>query len=346
MIFFSYLIEYIYRVGFYLVSCYKKWRGNKVFPFKIIAVGNLTTGGTGKSVFVPFLVDVIGKNRTAIVLRGYRGSISRSGKSALVTDGTTIFLTTEASGDEAMMYAQQEQVPVAVGKNRALSCNIIENLGYKNITHIVLDDAYQNHDVRKNFEVLLIDARKPFDNGHLLPFGHLREKDYTRADVIVLTHADQVTELQRGYIKRTMFKAFPPKHIFCGAHIVAGIYRCNVKKVDSNSIAKKRILLVAAVGSFQGVYDTVASTGVMISATKEFADHYSYTHNDVNNILTMMKNNNLDGVITTAKDWVKLAPLVSHSNRENFYVIRIRFEFLSSHEYDDFIDIMKKRMLV
>ena len=102
---------------------------------------------------MPFIAHILGKENTAIILRGYKGSVSYSGKSALVTDGQEIFLTKEQVGDEAMMYAFQENIPVVVGKNRALSCMLLEQWAKeqdKKITYAILDDSYQNHDVKKD----------------------------------------------------------------------------------------------------------------------------------------------------------------------------------------------------
>jgi len=284
------VFELFYRIVFYLVNNYKRAFGNKRSSFfRVIGVGNLSVGGTGKSVFVQFLVRELGAGQCAIALRGYKSSAERSGKSFLVSDGKQLFGDVATAGDEAFMLVQLLHVPVVVGKNRAASCALLEGW-YKDFTprdahmmgssgqrfqndlstksyqansqkisvfktlfkrrglisplsrgagvagvsrdkagvrYLILDDAYQHHTLKKDLEILLLDARHPFENGHCLPAGRLREKDYTRANVIVLTHADVVSEQERERIKTAMLPLFDRHKIFCGKHVIDGIYYGN-----------------------------------------------------------------------------------------------------------------------
>lgn len=343
--------EFLYIIGFKLVIAYKSFRGNRSFPqFKVIAVGNLTMGGTGKSVVVPFLANLIGFQKSAIVLRGYKGQVEHSGRSVLVSDGHQIFVTKEQSGDEAMMYGLEGNACVVVGKNRAQSLELLEDIQLqhqKKITHVLLDDAYQNHAVKKDLEILLLDARAPLGNGHCLPLGSLREKDYTRADIIILTHADRITHQHREHIKQHLLSKMPPACIFTGRHAPAGVFHLNKTKVPANQLAQKKFLLVAGVGSFQGVIHTVQSAGVSIVASKEFRDHHEYVQADLDELLGIMKREHCDGIVTTAKDWVKLQGLLStlpDLQKSLFYVVRVTFEFLSVQEYDDFLKVMKEKI--
>lgn len=346
------LLEPIYCWAFQLVTKYKRLRGNKgPFPFKIISVGNLSTGGTGKSVVVPFMTNLLGKENTAIILRGYKGSVSHSGKSALVTDGQEVFLTKEQAGDEAIMYAFQEKLPVVVGKNRARSCTLLEQWAkaqHKKITYAILDDSYQNHDVKKDLEILLLDARAPFDNGHCLPAGMLREKDYARADLIIVTHADVIDQATRDHIKNSLLPGFPSNRIFMGAHAPGGIFHGNEKEVDVTTLAEKKFLVTAGVGSFKGVLNTVKRAGITVHGIKEYPDHYSYTISDLEQLFAMMYDFGCNGIVTTAKDWVKVQPLLSYWSdwqRLPIFVIRVGFEFLSDQEYDNFVKVMKEELI-
>jgi tetraacyldisaccharide 4'-kinase len=330
-----YPLEFLYRLGFHIVIAHKRRHGNKDrFTFKIISVGNLTVGGTGKSVVVPFLVDLLGGDKSAVVLRGYRGSLERERRAALVSDGHSVLVTREQSGDEAMMYAQQLGVPIAVGADRAQACNLLKDFKLK---YVILDDAYQNFSVRKDLEILLLDARKPFDNGHCLPLGRLREKDYTRADIIILTHADQVDKKSVDFIKHKMLKNFNREKIFAGRHAGAGIYLNNKKHVENSELRDKKFLVTAGVGSFEGVVVSVRQAGCIVGATKQYSDHYSYTVRDLSELHALMQQSHCNGVITTSKDWVKLAPLLEQQKSTTpFFVIRVAFEFLSTDEQEKF----------
>ena len=119
-----YIFEYLYRLVFFIVQWLKRVYGGKVVHgYKIISVGNLTVGGTGKTVFIKFLANLFGVNNSAIVSRGYG---SRSvGKNLLVSDGSTIFCLPENCGDEPYMLAKSLSIVTAVGSNRYKSCLII-----------------------------------------------------------------------------------------------------------------------------------------------------------------------------------------------------------------------------
>jgi tetraacyldisaccharide 4'-kinase len=334
LLLFFYPLELLYRLGFWLVVAYKKQKTTKDrFPFKIISVGNLTVGGTGKSVVVPFLVDLLGRNRCAIVLRGYKGSGERSGYATLVHNGHAILATREQSGDEAMMYAHQLAIPVAVGADRAQACRLLAQLKAP-IDYVILDDAYQNFSVPKDCEILLLDARLPFDNGHCLPLGRLREKDYTRADHIILTHADQVDSDTLEYVKRNQLKKFQYENITTGRHAVAGIYYENRERVMPEALHGKKFLVAAGVGSFKGVLASVNQAGCLIGATKQYRDHHNYTVRDIDELGALIRQTRCDGVITTAKDWVKLAPLLAQENCKKIpvFIIWVKFEFLTSDQ--------------
>jgi tetraacyldisaccharide 4'-kinase len=343
ILFLVYPLELLYRLGFHIVIAHKRRHANKdPFPFKIIAVGNLTVGGTGKSVVVPFLVDLLGRDQSAVVLRGYRGSLERDGRAALVSDGRAIVVTREQSGDEAMMYAQQLGVPIAIGADRSRACKLLTGMNSK-IKYVILDDAYQNYSVKKDIEILLLDARAPFDNGHCLPLGRLREKDYTRATFIVLTHADNVDRTTLEYIKRIRLKKFAYEKIYEGKHASAGIYRENKDRVETFDVKSKNFLVVAGVGSFDGVVASVQQAGCSVRATKQYRDHHNYTVQNLDDVRVLMHKTSCDSVITTAKDWVKLAPLLDQEKAVGglpIFVIRVAFEFLSPSEQNRFGDAL------
>ncbi len=327
---------------------YKKIKSNKeTFSFKITSVGNLSVGGTGKSVVVPFLVRILGVQESAIVLRGYKGSIEKMGRSTMVSDGSSVFISRGESGDEAMMYCQELSIPVVVGTNRYMSCRLLESWMQhenKKIKYVVLDDAYQNYSVKKDCEILLLDARAPFDNGHCLPAGRLREKDYARADFIILTHADMIREQERLNIKEKILTDFDGDRIFMGAHVPSGIFFHNKTEVGRSDYSNKKFLVAAGVGSFSGVCNTARQAGVVIGATQEYKDHHHYKPQDIDNLISVMKTKKCDAILTTAKDWVKLETLMNGRSDIQLlpiYVLRVAFEFLSQYEHDKFLKIFQ-----
>jgi len=370
-------LEYFYILGFFLVTKVKVLRGGHKAPFKVISVGNLSVGGTGKSPFVAFLVDRLsllrGNNSThvnahkankefaqqtiglrgAILLRGYKKKSSGSVllyKDSVPDDAAVV-------GDEALMLVKKLGVPVVVGKSRVRSVQLLADFCREQDVHIdylILDDAYQNFQLKKDCEILLLDARKPFENGHCLPAGRLREKDYSRADVIALTHADKAKEGAVSLLKKRLAKTFPIHKIFTGRHGVVGLRVATLPCDKGGSlepcnrgplmrvVPNKKMLIVAGIGSFSGFVDSVRQVGIVIGGHAEYPDHHPYTLQDVAQMCEQMRLSQCQGIVTTEKDWQKLRLLVGQQ-ADKFYILEIAFEFLSPKEESDFFDVIERK---
>lgn len=336
--------ELIYRNIFFSVNFFKR-KFNKSYrcSCKVISIGNLSVGGTGKSVFTLFLIKKLYPKKCAVVLRGYKGENEKTGRSFLVSDGNQIFCSADFCGDEAFMIAQSANVPIVVGKNRAESCSLLENFlenKKEKLDFIILDDAYQNFSVKKDFEFLLVDARKPFENGHCLPAGKLREKNYLRASAIILTHADLVDNENLEKIKRDFFPRFDKEKIFLGQHKPVGLV-LNRENVDIEKLVNKKFLVFAGIGSFDQFISSVENLGIEIFKTIEFPDHYNYLVEDLNLISRILKENNFDGAITTQKDFVKISNLLKKNPQLRdliIYILDISFDFLNKNSYHSFIN--------
>jgi len=378
--------ELFYRAIFFVITIFKRAlvHNKRTSFFYVISVGNLSVGGTGKSVFVQFLVHALQKRALAlrneamkwtsvsngslakscaIALRGYKSKLEKTGESFLVHDGITSYYDVTETGDEAYMLAQNLQVPIVIGPNRAKSCDVLEkfykNIGAQEKSYLILDDAYRHTTLKKNLEILLLDARHPFENNHCLPAGRLREKDYTRADIIILTHADAITTQALDDIKKNKLKKFDQTKIFSGKHVTQGIYYHNQnsnKNAPGSTInfsdvyagnIKKQVLVFAGIGSFSNFVHTVKQSKInpeiIISQTIEYQDHHAYTKNDLEKIIQVLEINKLDCAITTSKDWCKLEPIINQHNLTiPIYVLRVGFEFLSTREYDNFMRVFVK----
>ncbi|MBX9830928.1 tetraacyldisaccharide 4'-kinase [Candidatus Babeliales bacterium] len=334
------LLEPLYRAGFFIVACYRKKTGNKPVSFNVISVGNLSVGGTGKSVVVSFLGNLLVSRVPAIVLRGYGGSAAKQGVNVLVSDGKAMLCSAEISGDEAFMLAQSFAGPVVVGADRLRSCQLLEAWSKKTgnaLKTVILDDAYQNYKILKSVEILLLDARKPFDNTHTLPAGRLREKDYRRAHFFFLTHADEVSTTFLQSIKTDILTGIDQKFIFAGKHAYAGIFFDNVGFDQTHNLSGQRCLVVAGIGSISGFEQTVANAGLVRANTLEFQDHHAYSVHDLEVIEKRAQSLQCFVAVTTAKDWVKLQPLIQEKkSRMRWYVVRVTFAFLQMHDEQRF----------
>ncbi len=332
--------EKVYNLLFCVNQWLRKKRGGfEVDSFRVISVGNLTTGGTGKSVAVAFLAEYLGADSCAVLLRGY-GRVNASEKNLLVSDGAHILAGVEAAGDEAIMHASKLGCTVVVGGDRKKSCDLIMRSCAKKPRYIILDDAYQNHQLKKDYEILLLDARAPFDNGHCLPAGRLREKDYGRADLIMLTHADCVSLDRLHEIKEQLLPRFLPSNIVCVKHVVRNLFCADGSAVASSFMQGRRFLVFAGIGSFDRFVKSISDLGIAIGKTVEFADHYRYDKKDVEFLLSLMHEYGLAGVLTTTKDWTKIELILKQYHGDalhKFFIAPVSIEFLSQQEYSHFI---------
>ena len=191
-------------------------------PCRVISVGNLAVGGTGKTpmtIYVAGLLKGLGY-RVVVISRGYQGRKEKSG--GIVSDGQTIQMGPQDAGDEPYLMALKlEGVPVLVGKDRFRIGMMAVREFVPDV--LVLDDGFQHLKVHRDLDLLLLDASRPFGNGHLLPRGVLREPidRLNRGDAIVLTRSDgDFMPDEDGQIIREHFKGKP---VFRSKHVPDGL---------------------------------------------------------------------------------------------------------------------------
>lgn len=266
---------------------------------KVISVGNITWGGTGKTPVVAFIADILArKNRkVSILIRGYGND-----ESELLPK-----LTNGSKGDDKGPY----KVPVLVGKDRVKKGKeAIEN--HLSDT-VLLDDGFQYRRLRRDLDILCIDATKPFGNGWVIPSGILREGlgSLKRADIFLITKIDLVSSKDRLEKLERELKSMNPKAVIAKAiHRPLYFYKIlNEEKVGINELQDKELVIVSAIGSPECFEKTILRLGLKINKHFTFRDHHAYTYKDLIAIEDYCKANKLDIVITTEKDAVKIGKL-------------------------------------
>lgn len=284
-------------------------RARETAPCPIISVGNLTTGGTGKTPTVQWLVRVLQAQglQVGVAARGYGGRSSSAG--ALVSDGQTTFLKAADAGDEAVLHARNlPGCAVAIGADRHHAVALAVAAGAQ---IVVLDDGFQFWSLPRAFELVLLDAKRPFGNGRLLPLGRLREERaaLARADAVILTRADRPTmdELNRN---RSEVERFAGAPLFEAFHAPR-----DLRDEKTGATLPLSRLKGEAVCAFAGLADNAQFyrlvrelTGVTVDTLlRERGDHHRWKKRDF-----WQWTSGAPGgkpLVTTEKDAVKVDPL-------------------------------------
>ena len=327
------------RRTFYQKSILK----SKKLSCPVISIGNITVGGTGKTpmtIYVANFLKDLGY-KVAIVSRGYKGKAEKIG--GIVSDGKTLLMVPELAGDEPyMMAAKLKDVPIIVGKNRFKAGSLAIRKIEPDI--LVLDDAFQHLKLRRDLDLVLLDYRKPFGNGHLLPRGVMREPASALlcANAIIFTRADTTNDKDRTpLINRLRFyeRNKPVYRAFHKPLVYRIINRENmIEAVEQNVDCLKGRTVFA----FSGLADndnfrkTLENLECNIAGFLEFSDHYSYSDSDLKYILAAAQKNLSECLITTEKDYIRIAHKLVWT--VDLYVVGIEIEFGTDMErFNDFI---------
>lgn len=331
------LLGYIYgKVAEFRNSLYDKGVLD-VFDLgaRVISVGNLTAGGTGKTPLVAHITKILhDRGETVCILtRGYGRKDPK--KRVVVTDGKRILTDAEHAGDEPFELAKKllgKVIIIADADRVSAAAWARERFG---VTAFILDDGFQHRRARRDVDIVCIDATDPCGNGRMLPAGRLREsfRNLDRADAIVITRADLVSstaEIEARLRARnadaplfravTQIKRFTELVTFLDREPQTDRDLTGVKVWEnlvgsriSNDSGSLRVGAFCGIGnpdaffeqlrrSFIGIRDSV----VEIAMTRRFNDHHRYGQNDIDSIERASNENGVDVLVTTAKDAVKL----------------------------------------
>lgn len=321
---------------------------------QVIAVGNLTVGGTGKTPVVEKFARALqdAGRKVAILSRGYRSKPPPLRKRLLnklllredttppriVSDGESLRLDSELAGDEPYMLASNlKDVIVLVDKDRVKSGRYaIEKFGCDTL---ILDDGFQYWKLRgRRRDVVLIDSQQPFGNEFMLPRGTLREppSHLKRADVIFITKSDGNTAALRARIN----KHNPTAGIIeCVHHplFFEDVFTGERKGLDF--LKGKRIASLSGIAQPESFEDSLEKlSGERLVYAKRFADHHRFTQQELLNAINRGKLRQAEILVTTQKDAVRFPKL----DRRDLpiYFMRVEIKILSGAK--DFEDCVRK----
>ncbi|MBC2856541.1 MAG: tetraacyldisaccharide 4'-kinase [Cetobacterium sp.] len=332
------ILSYIY----FFITSFRNWLYDKnilkvfkVEDVEIICIGNITVGGTGKTPAVQFFAKKLqdmGKN-VAIVSRGYKGK--RKHEPLLVSDGKTRYATPIESGDEPYLHALNLKVPIIVGKNRYKACLFAKEKF--NVDTIILDDGFQHRRLKRDRDIVLIDATNPFGWRALLPKGTLRE-DFEggckRASEFIITKSDLIEDRDLEKLKR-FFKTRFGKPVSIAKHGVTSLCDMEGNPKPLFWLEGKRVLLFSGLANPLNFEKTVISLKPSYIERVDFMDHHSFKPKDMELIKKRAENMHATFIITTEKDLVKLP---KNLDIENLYVLKIEFTMLEDNSLENMED--------
>ncbi|MGI9035184.1 MAG: tetraacyldisaccharide 4'-kinase [Pyrinomonadaceae bacterium] len=265
-----------------------------------VSVGNITVGGTGKTPLVARIAEILAERgaKVCILTRGYRRENERD--RILVSDGEKILADVEKAGDEPLELAEKllGKTVLIADANRARAGRWAR--AKFGITTFILDDAFQHLKVRRDLDIVCIDATNPFGNGKLLPQGILREplKNLKRADAVVITRANLAANVSD--LKTRIFDLNPNGKIFVSK---------NKLNPESGIWNLKSIAAFCALGNPENFFAQLRQEGFDLVFTKTFPDHHFYAQKDIDALEREARAKGAQCFITTAKDAVKLKNL-------------------------------------
>lgn len=274
----------------------------------VISVGNLTTGGTGKTPMVLWIAErlLAEQKNVGILTRGYRGEkiapapIANADATAQQNVGAHAL---RATSDEVRLLQSRlgTRVQFGVGANRYAEGRELAKLG---VNWFILDDGFQHLQLARDVDLVLIDAANPFSGGRLLPAGHLREprSALARADIIVITrsaHAPAIESAIRRDSAAPIFYA-RPKLDAIGSFTEGQLGGAVAPE------ALPKLFAFCGIGNPAAFLDNLRTWGLNIVGHKSFPDHHRHTDNDDEEILQRASEAGASGLICTEKDLYNL----------------------------------------
>lgn len=259
----------------------------------VVSVGNLTTGGTGKTPMVIWVASRLRERgrRPAVLTRGYR---ARPGHEA----------------DEVLELRHAlPDVPVVVDADRVAGAS--RAVSAHGADCCLLDDGFQHRRLHRDLDIVLVDVLNPWGDGALLPAGHLREPPQAlgRAGLVVLTRCNQAARARGDAVQAEIHAAAPAVRVLRANVQPARLFDLDRSEASPEELRHASVLSVCGLANPRTFETLLASSGARLVGSLRFADHHAYTQHDLDRIADAARTSNVSRVVTTRKDWVKLRPL-------------------------------------
>lgn len=312
----------------------KGWLASKRLPQPTICVGNITTGGTGKTPIVARLAtDLLSRGLTpGILLRGYKRE-RKSQRAVLVRDPKRIFASVKEAGDEALELAQRlAGAYVGVGADRYAVGRFL--LGHGKIDCFILDDGFQHHRLARDINIVAVDVSDPWGGGQLLPAGLLREPPQAlrRADAVILTRAGSVGPDRLSVLREEVSQWLSPQAALMESrHEPRDLIRLRGHQaLGCHSLKGQQVLVVSAIGNPGAFELTLSQLGAQIVDILRLPDHGGQA--EVVWSWAQARQNSKIWLVMTEKDAVRWADEFPASI-SNTYALRMDLSISDGQQY-------------
>lgn len=251
----------------------------------VISVGNIVTGGNGKTPLVHYLATQLAPKKVAILSRGYK---RKSKKTLVVTEDMLV----EECGDEAKLLKQKlPEASVLVGKDRGYSGHLATVLG---ADVVLLDDGLQHRRLHRDVEIIAMEANNLFGGGHFLPYGYLRDepKILSQADLIVLSGVRDEEHFQKLEIELRKWTDAP-------------VSSMHATFTNQEEVAGKKVGAFCAIARPKRFLKTLESFGCNVVTSKFKPDHDPFSTKELEILAEQAKEKGAEKLVCTEKDAIK-----------------------------------------
>lgn len=271
----------------------------------VISVGNITWGGGGKTPLVEAICLYFKSRgeRIALLTRGY------------------------GMDEDKVLTKSLPGVSVLVGKDRVGKIRLAEEKGSV-FDLFILDDGFQHQRIRRDIDIVAINATDPFGSGLLVPAGILREpiSHLCRADLAVITKSNLAAEKEINRLKNSLLKINPGVEVFTAIHQPLSFYAGRSQELPLEYIKGKTVCAFSGLADNRSFIRTLKDLGADIGLEFLYMDHHRYKKSEMDRIIKECRRNRIDTAVTTQKDGVKLKGLLTEPGGIEFLVLKIRLK--------------------
>lgn len=282
----------------------------------VISIGNITTGGTGKTPLVIWMARYLDSQQinSAILTRGYK-----AGK-------------TKVTDEPAILAKTCKKARVIVNPNRVVGAR--KAISEFDCKALIMDDGFQHRRLSRDLDIVAIDATCPFGYGKLLPGGLLREKveQLKRADAVVITRYDQGAAPQVEKLEQKIMDINPSLILAKANHTPLRAVLFRGETIELGEVKEKKVFAFCGIGNPNAFLNMLGEIGLDVVGSRVYNDHHTYTSDDMTDIYEEARYLGAEIILSTQKDWVKTALLSMEKKDILFAYLAIELTFVGGED--------------